>query len=53
MKCANCPVNDGYCVFVSETRVRCPIPLLRERRVKAKNAMAKTEEVRTEGEANK
>lgn len=36
MKCADCPVNDGYCVFVSETRKRCPIPLLRERRIKAK-----------------
>ena len=41
MKCANCPVNDGYCVFVSETRVRCPIPLLRERRVKAKKCYGK------------
>lgn len=35
MKCANCPVNDGYCVFANPKQVRCPIPLLRERRIKA------------------
>ncbi len=35
MKCANCPVNNGYCVFANPKQVRCPIPLLRERRIKA------------------
>ena len=37
MKCADCPVNDGYCVFANPKQVRCPIPLLRERRIKAHN----------------
>jgi hypothetical protein len=36
MQCNECPVNDGYCVFSKATQKRCPIPLLRERRIKAK-----------------
>lgn len=50
MKCADCPVNDGYCVFANPKQVRCPIPLLREHRIKAHKAQKTL--VKAEGKVN-